>query len=64
MKFKIGDNVFTVEGGRFRDEGPFSGVITGFSKWKHYDAANVKKRDKYGDFITVQCLIKNLIKIK
>jgi hypothetical protein len=63
ITFKIGDKVLTVKGGRLKDEGSFSGIITGFSKWRQYDAANVKKIGRNGREITVQCLVHNLVKI-
>lgn len=63
IKFKIGDKVKTIKGGRLPDEGRFEGIIAGFSKWKTYNAANVKKIGRTGKEITVQCLIKNLVKI-
>jgi hypothetical protein len=58
---KIGDKVYCKKGGRMRGEGSFSGVIVGFSKWRNYDAVNVKKdfpRTTYS--ATVQCLVKNI----
>jgi acyl carrier protein len=60
-KFNIGDKVHTNKGGRFDREGPFTGKIVGFSKWRNYDAANVRK-DLNGR--VVQCLLKNLELIK
>jgi len=61
LMFHVGDRVETRKGGRMRGEGPFRGVITGFSTWRGYDAANVKKdhpRTTRG--ATVQCLLQNL----
>lgn len=58
---KIGDRVQAMKGGRFPTEGSFTGTIVGFSKWRNYDAANVRKdspRNSHG--ATVQCLVKNL----
>lgn len=63
IKFKIGDHVRTIKGGRLRDEGVFSGIITGFSKWRQYPAVNVKKIGRNGRELTVQCLVHNLVKI-
>jgi hypothetical protein len=57
---KIGDKVRTNKGGRGPNEGPFDGVIVGFSSWRNYNAANVKKVNG----IIVQCLLKNLIKVQ
>lgn len=43
LMLHIGDRVETRKGGRLHGEGPFRGVVTGFSTWRGYDAANVKK---------------------
>jgi hypothetical protein len=62
---KIGDRVRTKKGGRLLGEGPFKGAVVGFSKWRGYNAVNVRKdyfRSSYGR--TVQCLEKNLVVIK
>jgi len=61
LMLHIGDRVETRKGGRLRGEGPFRGVITGFSMWRGYDAANVKKDypcNPHGAI--VQCLLQNL----
>ena len=57
-KIKIGDHVATCKGGRFHYEGPFAGVVVGFSKWKNCDAVSIKK-DSNGKI--VQCLVKNIL---
>ena len=57
VEFKIGDKVRTLKGCRLN--GTSSGVIVGWSKWKDYEAAQVKKTDgKIRQF-----LIKNLVKM-
>lgn len=57
LQFKIGDRVRTKKG--CKNNGPSSGVITGFSKWKDYPAANVIKDNGQKR----QFLIQNLFKI-
>jgi len=42
--FVIGQVVHTIKGDKMRGPG-YGGKIVGFSKWKNYDAANVKKED-------------------
>lgn len=56
IELKIGDRVLTTKGCRIK--GGSSGVIVGWSKWKDYPAAQVKKTDGK----TKQFLVKNLIK--
>lgn len=58
MDLKIGDRVRTKKGCRF--QGPSTGEIVRFGRWKSYDAASVKK-DCNGDIR--QFLCKNLVKI-
>lgn len=57
-ELKVGDEVFTKKGCRM--VGPTGGVIIGWSKWKDYDAAMVKKYDGR----ISQFLVKNLYKTK
>ena len=65
MKFKVGDLVRTTKGGRFPEEGPFEGEIVSFCKWREYDAAMIKKRERYSkNWQIVRCLVKNLEPIK
>ena len=56
----IGDTVKTCKGGRGAGEGRFQGKVVGFSQWRDYDAANVRKSSGR----TVQCLVKNLTVIR
>lgn len=57
IELKIGDKVRTTRGCRI--SGPSTGNIVGWSKWKDYEAAQVRKPDgKIRQF-----LIKNLEKI-
>ena len=57
IEFKIGDKVRTNKGCRIN--GPSSGVIVGWSKWKDYEAAQVKKENG----VVRQFLLKNLVKM-
>ena len=61
----IGDTVKTVKGCRMRGV-KFQGEIIGFSFWRNYVAANVRKITRSSKYSknTVQCLLKNLVLVK
>ncbi len=58
IKFPIGVRVATKKGCRIR--GVFEGRVKGYSVWKEFQAINVRKDDGR----VVQCLAKNLVRVK
>lgn len=65
FKFPFGCKVRTLKGARKIKNmdctfGSFEGRVKGYSVWKNFQAVNVKKADGR----VVQCLAKNLVRMK
>lgn len=65
VRFPIGFKVKTLKGARKLKEfecryGSFEGRVRGYSIWRNYLAVNIKKNDGK----IVQCLAKNLVRVK